>query len=124
MGHYIHHVPGRLRIKTPVLKRNERQAAAIKELLQHLTGIDQAEVNVVTGSILIIYDKDAIDSNHILTTLRDAGYTSLEIPLNSQRPTSRGTASKLASTVGKTVFGILVEKAVERSAVSLIAALI
>jgi copper chaperone CopZ len=124
MSHYIHHVPGRLRVKTPVLKRNEQRAAAVKALLREFDGIDAVDVNTVTGSILVGYDKTRTDSNTILAALKAQGYTEHDALVSQHRPTSHGTPSKLVQSVGKTVFGILVEKAVERSAVALVAGLI
>lgn len=53
MSRYIHHVPGRLRVKSTGLKRNEAEAARIVAHMQHLHGVASAEVNTVTGSLLI-----------------------------------------------------------------------
>jgi len=58
MGHYIHHVPGRLRIRTPLLKRDDGHAKAAEEFLQSIEGATSVRANIVTGSIILTYERD------------------------------------------------------------------
>ncbi len=74
MAQYIHHVPGRLRIKAPVLKRNEQEAKAVQELLLDQQGILRSEVNTLTGSILIHYDGSVVQVQWIVGLLERQGY--------------------------------------------------
>jgi copper chaperone CopZ len=66
MNPYLHHVPGRLRLKTRSLKNSEAKAAEIRALFAQLPGIKSIEINPVTGSMLVHYDTAGITSAKIL----------------------------------------------------------
>jgi Heavy metal associated domain 2 len=66
MSHYLHHVPGRLRLKARSLKSSEEKAAATRALCTQLPGIKAIELNTLTGSLLVHYDKAAVTSTQIL----------------------------------------------------------
>jgi copper chaperone CopZ len=66
MNPYLHHVPGRLRLKTRSLKNSEAKAAEIRALFAQLPGIKSIEINPVTGSMLVRYDTAGITSAKIL----------------------------------------------------------
>jgi len=127
---YLHHLPGRLRVRCATLKRNPRRAADATRLLEMLQGIESLEVNPLTGSLTISYDRDQIDGPQIMAALHRHGYCRQhETPtaLPSEPATPRvldKIIGNAGSTVGKMVLGMLVEKAVERSAVALIGALL
>jgi hypothetical protein len=74
MSYYIHHVPGRLRIKSPVLKRHDGSENGIAELLRGLAGIDKIAVNGITGSCLIRYNPSMTRGDDIVLTLSKNGY--------------------------------------------------
>lgn len=132
MSHYVHHLPGRLRVKTAIIKRNETEAARLRNLLAELDGVRAHEVNIVTGSILITYDIDTTDVQTILTFLKDHGYVTGMIVLDHRqnlpaKVSSKGGAkigSNMGKAFGEAVFGFVVEKALERSAVALIGAIL
>ena len=122
MAHYIHHVPGRLRVKTPAVKRNETQARLARETLEGAEGITAIDVNVVTGSIVINYDHRVGDGGAILDLLRARGYIT-HLPSNkgiSVLPYEAGIGQKVTDIV----VSKLVETVLERSATALIAAII
>lgn len=118
MAHYIHHVPGRLRVKTPALKRNEPRAQQVKICLERMHGVLEADVSTVTGSIVIKYDVCLVGSAAILDALSAQGHIQ-NMPAN---PTTHGAHP--AQKVADSFITKLVETALERSAVALIAALI
>jgi len=122
MAHYIHHVPGRLRVKTPAVKRNETQARLARETLEGTEGITAIDVNVVTGSIVINYDHRVGDGGAILDLLRERGYIT-RVPSSkgiSVFPNEAGVGQKVTDIV----VSKLVETVLERSATALIAAII
>ena len=124
MTHYIHHVPGRLRVKTPVVKRNEARAAAVRELLSAQQGLLRCDVNVITGSIVVSYDTDVTSAEAIMEALGAGGYLLNTAPVkgmvsNSSQAVS-GVVSEIGGNVSKAVVGFLVE----RSAAALIGALL
>lgn len=119
MSHYIHHLPGRLRVKSPGLKRNEREAARTRAHLDQLHGVQAAEVNTVTGSILIHYDAQQVGAQALIDTLRRLGHIPTE---QAQTWSYRGPG--LAQKLSDAVVNKLIETALERSATALVAAIL
>ena len=118
MTHYIHHVPGRLRVKTPVIKRNDTQAKCVKDLLEGTEGVRAIDVNILTGSILVNYDPRVGNGDAILGRLREQGYVHHHV-MPARQPVMH-----LGQTVSDIVVNKVVETVLERSAAVLIAALI
>lgn len=119
MSPYIHHIPGRLRVKSPGLKRNERAAAQTRAHIDQLHGIHSTEINPITGSILIHYDTRQVAAQTLLDTLRSLGHLHPEQghALPYQGP---GLGQKLSDTV----VNKLLETVLERSATALVAAIL
>lgn len=123
MGHYIHHVPGRLRIRSPKLKRDAGRAKAAEELLQSIGGVSSVRANDVTGSITLTYERDTVSSEEILRTLERHGYYEPDAVRHADGRW-HDAATRAGDALGKVLFGLVVEKAFERSAVALIGALL
>lgn len=123
MGHYIHHVPGRLRIRSPLLKRDNERAKEAEEFLQSIEGVSSVRANTVTGSITLTYERDIVNSEVILDVAAQRGYYRPEAvrPADGQL---HDMAMRTSGTLGKLLFGFVVKEAVERSAVALIGALL
>ena len=128
MAHYVHYVPGRLRIKSVCLKRNEARASEVRDLLADIEGVAGAETNTVTGSLLISYDTERTSAHELLQILKRAGYCcrSTQIPDVKASFANRlaGTLSEAAARSGQAAIGVVVEKIVERSALALIGAVL
>lgn len=122
MSHYIHHVPGRMRIRTPILKRNEKRAQAVQALVTAQTGVKTAEVNTITGSVVIHYDPKRTTSTALFDLLKQEGCASAADHAVATGIISRGNA--LSPGVSKTVIGVVVENLLKHSATALVAALI
>jgi hypothetical protein len=120
MSHYIHHVPGRLRVKSPTLKRNEHHAAQTKTYIDNVHGVLASEVNTVTGSLLIRYDANLVWAQTLLNSLRGMGH----VPAHHEIPISHSAGTNAAQKISDTVVNKLVETVIERSATALIAAII
>lgn len=123
MSYYVHNVPGRLRVKTPAVKRNKDVADEIRKTLSTINGIATVDINLTTGSILINYNPATVQYKDIVGMLQRKGYfdTSKAITNDQYIQTA---ASKAGNIVGKAIFGTFVEKAFEGSALSLITLLI
>ena len=119
MAHYIHHVPGRLRVNTPLLKKNEPRARQLRSYLEGINGILQIETSIVTGSVVIRYDRCLVSSMLILNSLYDLGYIQHTDTLSGPAHGTPVTPKVVDIFVQK-----LMETALERSAVALVAALI
>ena len=69
MNCYIHILPGRMRIRTDFLKKNELGAFSLRTGIHSLQGIHSVVINTITGSILISFDVLQISSQDILANL-------------------------------------------------------
>jgi Heavy metal associated domain 2 len=116
----MHHVPGRLRIKSSVLKGNEQEAQAVQQLLLDQQGILRSEVSTLTGSILIYYDGSAVQAQRIVGLLKRRGYLQPSVPVH---PAALSLQQPVTSA--RDVFvKVLVETLLERSAALLIRAVL
>src|SRR5208283_5401262 len=57
MKYYIHYVPGRMRIESPVLHDNSPKATEFETLMKGLKGISTIEIHAATGSAVIHFDE-------------------------------------------------------------------
>lgn len=74
MNHYIHDIPGRIRVKSPKIKNNQRAADEVKRLVTLFHGLNSVECNLVTGSILINYHPDKLNKKDIIDLLSEKGF--------------------------------------------------
>lgn len=114
----IHHVRGRLRVRTPELKRNDEKACAVERALRTQPGIRSVEVNALTGSVLVYYDPELLNAEAVLAAIRDRGKLRLERA--AARPARSAPQSKVADAMLWWAF----EKVVERSVPLVIGALL
>lgn len=77
MGYYIHYVPGRLRIRTPILHNNAKKTGEFTNNLRNINGIATIKVNPVTGSALLLYDEKKINCEQLIGILEKYGYFDL-----------------------------------------------
>ena len=123
MSYYVHHVQGRLRVKTPFIKNDLQNAQAVQRLLKRTHGINDTTVNTLTGSAVILYDPKLISSKEILDILNEAGYFDLsKAATNDEYVYS--AAAKTSGFIWRSLAGALLEKALQGSAFSLISVLI
>lgn len=87
-------------------------------------GILDVEINILTGSIVIKYDTCLVSSATLLGYLRDQGYIRSTDALPAPAATTAADGTHLAQKVADALITKLIETAVERSAVALIAAVI
>jgi copper chaperone CopZ len=123
MSYYIHNVPGRLRIKIPLIRRNLSKCIAIRDLLVHLDGVERIKVTELTGSVVINYDPQIIQPQDIFQILKDNDYFD-ESQAISHDAHIQTAASKAGMQIGRAVFGWAVGKALEGSGLSALAILI
>jgi hypothetical protein len=119
---YVHHVPGRLRVRAAAVKGSEEKAAAVRVLLQSTTGVRSAAANPLTGSVTIHYDQQITDHLKLMELLDQRGYfvgrpvaaPAMNVSL------SRSPKSQVGSMVATTVATFLVEKALEHAILALL----
>jgi hypothetical protein len=122
MEYYVHHVPGRLRVRIPALRRNPGRAADVEGLLD-IEGVDTLSVNHLTGSVVVTFNNDRVSPARLLGILKENGYYD-----SSRRITCddkiRRASGRAAVKVGRAVFGYALGKTLEANGLSLLAALI
>jgi copper chaperone CopZ len=123
MSYYLHNIPGRLRVKTPQVKGNEARAEEVRRMLLTIEGVADVCINTVTGSILVQYDSGRVNHRELLEALREGDlFDPSKAVTNDQY--IYGASLKAGSILKKAIVGTLVDKALEGSAFSLLAALI
>jgi hypothetical protein len=123
MSYYIHNVPGRLRIKIPLIRRNSAKCFAVQELFKHLDGVERIQVTELTGSVIIKYDPQMIQPQDMIQILKDNDYFD-ESQAISHDAHIQTAASRAGMQIGRAVFGWAVGKALEGSGLSALAILI
>jgi Heavy metal associated domain 2 len=117
---YIHHIPGRIRIRIDALKRNSVRARALEKWLQSRNGVDRVEINTLTGSVLVHYRPACTSGDALMAAMRDAGWLTYTAPRKPAVVVPKG----MKRTVAKAIVSYLAEAALERSVVALAAAIL
>ncbi len=120
MSHYVHHIPGRLRVRSAAVKKNEAKAGAVKALLADAPGVRSSEVNTLTGSIVVHYDPALTSGPAITAMLRERGYFLHPV----MPPSMPRVNSDFGSQFAKKLATYALETALERSVVGLVGALL
>jgi hypothetical protein len=126
---YVHHVPGRLRVRARYLKGDETAGLGICEALRLIEGVTKAVNNPSTGSVTVSYEPRKTAIGTIWQVLYREGVVTTQYPAIAE-----GTTAEIVRTgwnhptarekLVDTLLGMLVEKLVERSALALFAALV
>lgn len=120
MVHYLHHVPGRLRVRSAVIKRDETMARRLYETLSTLHGVSSVEVSTITGSVKITYDTRHIGHDDLLEHL--SGHSIVQ-PEGGAPQVGTVQISDSGRFVSQMIGGFVLEKIIERSALALIGAI-
>lgn len=123
MSYYLHDVPGRLRIKIPHLRRNIRLAQELHRLLNSLSGVESTTANTVTGSVLVRYDPEIINSTSILTFLSREKYIDLAQGVSSERDLDKALAHA-GQVAAKALLGLALDRALQGSPFAILTAFI
>ncbi|NGX16280.1 HMA2 domain-containing protein [Wenzhouxiangella sp. XN24] len=126
MTDYLHHVPGRLRVRAKSLRCNSAARATTLRKLQAQDGIRSVRLNPKAGSVTVFYDVDVMNADKILAflhaeSLRATQAQAQATPLRAARKPAR-TGTPLAAEIGRMALGVLVNKGVTFSLASLLGA--
>jgi len=77
MEYYIHQVPGRIRIQTPVLHNNPQKTDEFTQNIKKIDGMQSLKINPLTGSALLLYDEKKINCEQLIGILEKYGYFDL-----------------------------------------------
>lgn len=127
MSDYIHHIPGRLRIRSKNFRCNSSSLNTVRFELSKLKGIASVRLNLKAGSMTVCYDTKIFSSDEILELMNSYQCVSVK----HAKPVSNNLAVKqpaLKSTkewnvtkeIGKIAFNVLVSKGVSYSLSSIL----
>lgn len=122
MNHYIHQIPGRLRIKSPILK-NEKCHREVRELLSTLKGIEAADLNPTTGSVTVFYDPAQVQGEEIERTFQRRGYFDRSQAITNDQYI-HSLVSKAGHIVSRALFGSAAGVALEGTSLAFLSVLI
>jgi hypothetical protein len=92
-------------------------------LLLNLHGVETVEINHLTGSVVVVYNPEVLDSKDLLSVLSEKGYYNDSLKITCDEKIQRAT-NAVASKAGRFFFGWALGKALESSGLSLLAAFI
>jgi copper chaperone CopZ len=120
MSNYIHSIPGRLRVKSSLIKKNPGEAKKVERLLKSMNGVEYLEINLLTGSVLVRYNPHEVGSDTLLQRLTAAGYLAGRRAV-TQDEVIHSALIRTGKAVGSLVLGAL---EIENPALAILAALI
>jgi hypothetical protein len=123
MSHYIHSVPGRLRVKIPAIKHRPYAACKVENLFEHLEGITSVQAKALTGSLKISYDPESVDLKRLLNILSTNGYID-SVPQKQNKSSQYAVATRLTQACGKALINWAVSKGLESRGLGLLAVII
>jgi len=103
-----HHVPGRLRLRSAVLKGNALASEEARRHLAQIVGVTSARANPSTGSVLLEYDPNVISPSNVSDVLATHGYALGASEVETEAGT--GWADKLASGARDWMINALAER--------------
>jgi hypothetical protein len=115
MSLYIHHVPGRLRVRTQALRCRPGHIEEAASRLSALAGVESAQVNRHAGSITVRYDPEIRTHEELLDVLRDLGC----VDTRASASAARGQG-EIAGLFGKALIGALAQTLAQRSVQTLV----
>ncbi len=129
---YLHHVPGRLRVRSAKVKRDAARAAELERWLRSIPGVTGVFLSVLTGSVLIHYDVRIADGGGLVTLLRDEGWIGAPAPRPARPGRPAGSAAfrhllppkKVQRLLAEAILKAVAEAAIERSVLAIAAAIL
>lgn len=123
MKHYIHHVPGRVRMKNPDFKGNTTLLQEVASCFQGQEGIENIETNPLTGSVIIVYDQQIMPVLHMANLLQECTYIDHKhvIGLDQSMQKSFSQAGRLMGKIG---LSLVADWALSGTRLSLVTALL
>jgi hypothetical protein len=119
---YLHHVPGRIRVRATGVKHNAPRADALKQWLESLKGVERVDVNTLTGSVLIHYTVAATDGTRLITLMRRRKWIS---PWHAEAGLTPALGpSGIERAAARAILGYLAKAAIEHSLIAIAAAVL
>jgi copper chaperone CopZ len=116
MSLYIHHVPGRLRVRTESFRCRANLAEAARARLSGLDGVSDVAINPRSGSITVRYEPGRCTQAELLGVLEEAGCI-------GARRRAVAADGAVAGLFGKALIGALAQTVAQRSVQTLVGVL-
>ncbi len=123
MAHYIHHIPGRLRVRNPMFKENPPVLDEAQNCFKEAPGIKQVSANALTGSLTVRYDPDVLSPERILQIFEECQYVDLRRAATLDTHLNQ-SFNKAGKYVGRAALSVMVDVALQGSGLSFLSALI
>lgn len=131
---HIHDTPGRLRVRCSALRKNQTKAAALKTHLVAVPGVTAVHVNPHTGSVTTYYDPAVTRPAVLINIMNAHGFTLVVVPAHTAAGEPATRSIRVAKRkrhgtftppgLAKTAAAFLLEKAIERSLMAIVAAVL
>ncbi len=123
MHHYVHDIPGRLRVRLEGLRGNDREAQGIISRISTLQGVNKVSFNSLTGSFTVKYEPRLIASRQIKDLLSQTGHFDAGKVMSNDKYIENAAASA-TQTVSRFLFGFAVDRAFAGTGLSFLTALL
>ena len=118
MNNYLHHVPGRLRVRSKVFRCNTISRRTVLRKLQTLDGVSTVRLNSKASSVTVRYDTEKTGATKILDLLNACDFMQVAPVVKQLNPT-RG---RITDEIGRIALSTIVSKGVSYSISSLLGA--
>ena len=102
----VHHLPGRLRLRSTALKRDARAIEDRRLQLAQVSGVTSVEANPSTGSFLLKYDRAVLPSGEIVEVLASCGITARPVSQRSEP----GRSEELITALKRSILEVLAQR--------------
>jgi len=125
---FLHHVPGRLRLRLPPLQGRRKACEAARARAAAIPGVIAARANPHTGSLTMLYDRERVAPESLWHALCAAGLAWGTSPIAAGVAVTR-TELRLpldaspAGELARTLMSLFVEALAQRSAAILLGGL-
>lgn len=117
MNEYLHHVPGRMRIRARLFRSESLERTQALRRLRAIAGIRDLRLNEKAGSVTVYYNTSEITGETLLETLRRE-CPQATLPAKSAAPQPalpKAYQRPIAAEIGKVALNMLVSRGVSYS---------
>ncbi|QLQ32606.1 MAG: heavy-metal-associated domain-containing protein [Candidatus Thiothrix singaporensis] len=107
---YMHHTPGRLRLKGRHFNCHGAVARRAVIALEATPGVEQVRYNKHAGSLTVHYDPQRLGQDDLINTLEIAGCIRHPANIRTHRQPAADPAEKVTGLFGKALVGALAQR--------------
>jgi copper chaperone CopZ len=119
---YVHHVAARLRVRSARLRKDRNRADDIENTVKTIEGVTAVAVNLLTGSLTVIYEPKRVTPDAILGALRRHGFSAAS--LRRTRVAIAAPKDSAVREAGRAVLYLMLQHVMEQSVKAAWAALL